>query len=591
MRFRCGVPHNYIWVAIILSLATLIIADTTRAQPACDATRFASVQSWTATYSANGNGSGAIGEGSVYGFPVGTWSYQTSGNGSAILKSTGLNQSTGNFEWQGDATTAAGYYGQESYFPLYAGPGWTTDTVTSSASGASTSVAGGNYVSIYPPGAKLAINPYTCTYTFYVSPIINGQSSYSTFYGSTVTGTFFGWGVAGNTGIPADTPLPISGINLDTSFQAQVPAQGGMWGLQFDNPIGNISYAWGWAISPTGTGTCPADASTVFPFAGSNKSNDGHPTAMLATFSPSTSDNPMTLIQAANDCGVMSFDWKQTVTNSPFQATDSIGAPLTVPFSDPPENGWLYMVQKPVTYEGFLPPQQTFPFYYNPSLVATACAIDNFNQGCNLSITSSNGRALNFFDSPGVIGGSMPTGEYFGFTTSLVGVLASNAVGKTFFTWSWKSTYSQTTNSGGVQTQTASSLPVDGSGTGGVTITSINGVAQTPPSATCAANLTSLWPPNGKSVLVKVSGIITAGTSNLVASTYRVIDSYGQVQPAGNVTLTGGAYSFGVPLIAARNGDGLDGRKYTIVVTGSDTVGNVGACSVVVTVPHDQGNK
>jgi hypothetical protein len=89
---------------------------------------------------------------------------------------------------------------------------------------------------------------------------------------------------------------------------------------------------------------------------------------------------------------------------------------------------------------------------------------------------------------------------------------------------------------------------------------------------------------------VTVSGSITAGTSGLTASAYNVIDSYGQVQPTGSITLAaGGSYSFAVPLIAARNGDDKDGRTYTINVTGSDKIGNVGACSAVVTVPHDQG--
>ena len=68
------------------------------------------------------------------------------------------------------------------------------------------------------------------------------------------------------------------------------------------------------------------------------------------------------------------------------------------------------------------------------------------------------------------------------------------------------------------------------------------------------------------------------------------ITSLGRNSWTGNITLTGGAYSFGIPLIAARNGDDLNGRTYTIVVMGSDTIGNVGACSAVVTVPHDQGN-
>jgi hypothetical protein len=70
-----------------------------------------------------------------------------------------------------------------------------------------------------------------------------------------------------------------------------------------------------------------------------------------------------------------------------------------------------------------------------------------------------------------------------------------------------------------------------------------------------------------------------------------VTDEYGQVQPSGSFAPgADGSYSFGVPLVAARNGDDRDGRTYTIVVGARDAIGNVGSCSTVVTVPHDQGN-
>ena len=87
-----------------------------------------------------------------------------------------------------------------------------------------------------------------------------------------------------------------------------------------------------------------------------------------------------------------------------------------------------------------------------------------------------------------------------------------------------------------------------------------------------------------------VSGIITPGTSGLV-SAYGVIDEYGQIQPSGSIVLgAGGNYSFEISLIAARNGNDPDGRTYTIVVGAKDKMGNIGSCSAVVTVPHDQGN-
>jgi hypothetical protein len=92
--------------------------------------------------------------------------------------------------------------------------------------------------------------------------------------------------------------------------------------------------------------------------------------------------------------------------------------------------------------------------------------------------------------------------------------------------------------------------------------------------------------------LVAVSGTITPGTSILVSggTTYAVVDEYGQIQPNGSIALgAGGTYSFGIPLIAARNGNDRDGRTYTIVVGSKDKIGNVGSCCAVVTVPHDRG--
>ena len=53
-----------------------------------------------------------------------------------------------------------------------------------------------------------------------------------------------------------------------------------------------------------------------------------------------------------------------------------------------------------------------------------------------------------------------------------------------------------------------------------------------------------LWPPNGKPVLVTVSGVVTPGTSPLTSTTATVTDEYGQVQPSGNIVLrAGGSYS------------------------------------------------
>lgn len=86
-----------------------------------------------------------------------------------------------------------------------------------------------------------------------------------------------------------------------------------------------------------------------------------------------------------------------------------------------------------------------------------------------------------------------------------------------------------------------------------------------------------------------MSGSVTPGN---VAGSFAVIDEYGLDQPSGSFAVgAGGSYSFTVTLIARRNGDDFDGRTYTINVTATDAAGDVGNCSTVVTVPHDQGNQ
>jgi len=258
--------------------------------------------------------------------------------------------------------------------------------------------------------------------------------------------------------------------------------------------------------------------------------------------------------------------------------------------------------------------QDTYPNPY-PFLVPQQ-RIYAGSRACNVDLlcpifpyaVSDDGTTLSMVDAPadsnlsGEPPSPNPIGNYKAFKTTLVGVSTQAMPGSTscgpgsisyctpLYSWTWNTTFKGTAH-GGVS-QTASILPIDpGSGTGGVTITGINGLPQTPPTVTCTATPNTLWPPNGEPVVVTVSGTVTAGTQAIIASAYAVKDEYGQVQPNGSVTLlAGGAYSFGVLLVAARNGDDRDGRTYTIVVGAKDAIGNVGSCSAVVTVPHDQGN-
>lgn len=114
-----------------------------------------------------------------------------------------------------------------------------------------------------------------------------------------------------------------------------------------------------------------------------------------------------------------------------------------------------------------------------------------------------------------------------------------------------------------------------------------------PPAISVSTNPSTLWPPNGKSEPVTVSGTITDSGSGVNPSTLacNVVDEYGLVQPPCSLGPlgAGGAYSFKVSLVASRNGNDKNGRSYTISVSASDYAGNSASASTTVIVPHDQG--
>jgi hypothetical protein len=114
---------------------------------------------------------------------------------------------------------------------------------------------------------------------------------------------------------------------------------------------------------------------------------------------------------------------------------------------------------------------------------------------------------------------------------------------------------------------------------------------RTAPVITAVPNPAMIWPPNGRTVSVTVSGRIRDESGiNPNSAQYALTDSYGQVQSTGNITLTGdGSYSFVIALPAVRRDADKVGRIFTIVVSATDLAGNSGSTTVLVTVPHDQG--
>lgn len=117
-------------------------------------------------------------------------------------------------------------------------------------------------------------------------------------------------------------------------------------------------------------------------------------------------------------------------------------------------------------------------------------------------------------------------------------------------------------------------------------------IDETPPSVTARARPPVLWPANGKTKLVTVSGMVRDAVSGVDRNSARfvVTDEYGKVQPTGGISLaSNGRYSFNVSLVASRDRRDRDGRKYTITCSAKDIAGNLRSVSAVVTVPHDMG--
>ncbi|MBX6314175.1 MAG: hypothetical protein IRY99_14855 [Isosphaeraceae bacterium] len=126
----------------------------------------------------------------------------------------------------------------------------------------------------------------------------------------------------------------------------------------------------------------------------------------------------------------------------------------------------------------------------------------------------------------------------------------------------------------------------------------------TPPAVVgLAANPPVLWPPNGRSVAVVITGVTVdnpggtgvnpATISAMVFSSYPTMHPItGRFRPTAVGPLPGGVYTFRfvVPLSARRFGFERLGRLYTVVVDAANFANNIGQGTVGVLVPHDLGN-
>lgn len=360
--------------------------------------------------------------------------------------------------------------------------------------------------------------------------------------------------------------------------------------------------------------------------------SDGTPFALM--YAEASAPDGSNLLKAAASCQFTTFEWQQKITNLPCPSgvlpdLDTLippqnfcppgdafdGQDLTAtagnPLFDPPPGG-TQNDQKPGQ-----PLYNPYPFFYPLKSVQAAEASPGDSSFCPPNafvclVTADN--KLTFFDVPRGGWPDTPASPdpddccSKQFTTTLVGVSSQPVNEKSqpcapgdnrfctpLYWWNWNSTFNGT--AGGVSIGNDigidQDLPDPGSGTGGITITNLNGAPQTPPTVTCTATPTSLWPPDGKPVTVTVSGTVNAGTQAISTggTTFAVVDEYQQVQPSGSFTVDGGGnFSFTVELIASRDGNDKDGRTYRIDSIARDNIGNPGICSSVVTVPHDQGN-
>lgn len=234
------------------------------------------------------------------------------------------------------------------------------------------------------------------------------------------------------------------------------------------------------------------NATDVKPIPSGPYSRDLMPESMTATFEPTDSDgHDIGLIAQAKVCNFTTFDWQQQVRVDPYDyllhSTLSPAVPLSAPYPDPPPGGYTYQTMFPFGVTLQYIANAAYPFYW--ALQSPTTWIPSGSEPYYpLSLQANENpptallacsNCLYFMDIPQ---GPFTDGQDMEFTTTLVGVVGDSpgATAVPLYTWSWSTTFNGTT--GGVTYHVPSNTypPDPGSGTGGVTITNINGV-QLPP--------------------------------------------------------------------------------------------------------------
>jgi hypothetical protein len=215
-----------------------------------------------------------------------------------------------------------------------------------------------------------------------------------------------------------------------------------------------------------------------------------NPQSILATVTAPGLPNLNTYAAA---CGFSYFNWQQTIQSLPSPSPFFPAKPNMIPSANKAADGSLLApppffdpVPGSYTYIASISPAWNPAPYYYPTFVMAPgqyCTLPLGLPPCTPGfrlIMSTDSTALSFADLVSDIylmgvpaATSPPAGQFVALQTTLVGVDGMNNA-TPLIRWSWNSTFNGT--AGGIS-QTAGFFPVDpGSGTGGVTITSINGV-------------------------------------------------------------------------------------------------------------------
>jgi subtilisin-like proprotein convertase family protein len=140
-----------------------------------------------------------------------------------------------------------------------------------------------------------------------------------------------------------------------------------------------------------------------------------------------------------------------------------------------------------------------------------------------------------------------------------------------------------------IGTTTVTCSATDASGNQGSCSFTVTVVDEQAPSLSCSVATTTLWPPNRNLINVGLSVTASDNCGN-PAVTVAVFSDEDDQQPPDGIAHSPDAKNIApgtLRLRAERTSSG-DGRVYLIVVTATDSSGNVVRCCKTVTVPHDQ---